>query len=436
MRSISAAKLESEGLAFYDELMRDDKIMQAVIKNFIRKRGKLSLFFVLLGWMNSVFGQDKFITLKKEPLEIPDRDFYIQAVIDARTNRSDIGFAQVGPFNKKVRMKFAQSVEAELMAYFQEALPPQANQRPVIVKLFVLGVGERTAMFSETALVVAKMAFYVEQDRRLGKIYEAEAQHKRGAMDVTKFHEENLRLVIARCLEDFSKSNWRTVTPVFTDSITMAASATDAGSRQMNFEHGQPLANELKRYMYSFGVGGFGAWQQNKMPMQFGSGLRVFFSYRDLRRLRFELGMDYVFARPMAQGNFFAFGNDVVTYAFSQGRQLNFDLTGKIAFADYPRHGLYFLLNFAATSLHSTDGKVLTNATLAVSDAKASISGIGFGGGLGYQHYLSKRMFIDCSAVFNFVVISTATGGDKTGKLPQSISSKAEMLKVQLGFDF
>ncbi|MGH7453180.1 MAG: hypothetical protein ACRENG_17655, partial [bacterium] len=181
---------------------------------------------------------------------------------------------------------------------------------------------------------------------------------------------------------------------------------------------------------------GLGAWQQNKMPMEFGSGLRVFFSYRDLRRLRFELGMDYVFTRPMSEGNFFAFGNDVVTYAFSQGRQLNFDLTGKIAFSDHPRNTPYFLLNFGATSLHSTDGKVLTNATLTVSDAKAGISGIGFGGGLGYQHYLSKRVFIDCNAVFNFVVIKSATGDGKTGKLPQSISSKAEMLKVQLGFDF
>jgi hypothetical protein len=403
------------------------------------------IFLLTLLWAGTVLGQEKYIALKREPLEISNRNFYIKDVIDARANLNDVGFAQTGAFNRKVLVKFDAGVRNELLDYFSAALPPMADQTPVILKLLALKVGEKTGLFSEHGMAEAKMAFYVEKEGRLGKVFETEAFYKTpGKLDVTKFHEENLRKVIGQCLQNFASSDWETVSPVYENVMTEATDTTKVASWSLAasdtnssaLRHAQSTAAGAGRYKYFFGIGGLGGFQQDQIPMEFGTGVRLFFGSRDFRQLTFELGIDFLFERALADSGFLAFGNETTAFAFTRCRQVNLDLAAKIAFVNRPDNFPYLMMNFGATGFHATDGKALTISTLQVRDEKVSISGIYFGAGLGYKRYLSSRMFMDYNAVFDFVIINSATGGSDAGRLPKSIRSNAEILKVQLGYDF
>lgn len=396
------------------------------------------LFIVLLA--NEANGQEKFITLQREPLAMSNRAFYVKGIADARANPNDVGFAQVGLFNKKVLVKFEAGIKRELMDYFHEVLPPEEGQTPVILQLLILRVGERTGAFSEKAKAEAKIAFYIEREGRWGKVYETTATHESGGMDVTKSHERNLRIVIEKCLQAFAASDWKTTEPVYVDlnrAPTKPSVAAPSAGEIGPIEAGAASSRGgLKEHKYSFGLGGIGALQQNQIPFQFGTGLRFFFGARDMRRLNTEVAIDYIFSRNMANDTFFAFGDETIAYAFTQAGQLNLDVTGKIALGESGYNFPYFGINLGLTRLFATNAKSVTNSTLTVKDAKASISGIYFGGGLGYKYYTSLRLFFDVNATFNFVIINSAVGGKKSGRLPKSISSKAESFKVQLGYAF
>jgi len=399
---------------------------------------KTFLFILLLATVTT--GQEIFIKLKREPLSISNRTFYIKDIVDARANPNDVGFAQTGLFNKKVLVKFASGIKSELLDYFQEALPQKEGQAPIILQLLILRVGERTGVFSEKAKAEAKIAFYIEREGRWGKVCETAATHESGGMDVTKSHERNLRIVIEKCLQTFAASDWKTAEPVYDDlnrePAKLSAAMQSAGEVIPTEAGAAPNSAGLKGHKYSFGLGGIGALQQSQMPFQFGTGLRFFFGVKDMRRLNTEIAIDYVFSRNMANETFFAFGDETIAYAFTQAIQLNMDVAGKIALGESRYNFPYFGINLGLTRFFAANAKSVTSATLKVKDAKASISGIYFGGGLGYKYYTSSRLFFDVNAIFNFVIINSAAGGKKSGRLPKSISSKAENFKVQLGYDF
>ncbi|MGH7598447.1 MAG: hypothetical protein ACREOI_18985, partial [bacterium] len=86
--------------------------------------------------------------------------------------------------------------------------------------------------------------------------------------------------------------------------------------------------------------------------------------------------------------------------------------------------------------LRFTHGKVIDNSTFIIRDEDMNVSGFYLGAGLGYKHYMTPRLFLDLSAIFDYVFIESAQGGDKSGKLPKSVKSPAEVLKLQFGHDF
>jgi len=406
---------------------------------------KLVLLVLIL--FGVVSGQEKFIALKREPITIANRNFYIKDIADSRPNRAYVGFSRTGFLNKNVLVKFKPSVKQELLNYFRDALPPKPKQTPVILQLLVLRVSEKTSAFSEKAKAEAKLAFYIERDGKWGKVYETAAVHESEGTDATKLHERSLRIVLGQCLQAFANSRWETAP--FTDAniAPLAAKPVDTTKTVLppsisgelvpsETQESSSENTELQTRKYSFGIGGIGAMQQNKFPLDFGTGMRFFFGAKDMRRLNTEVAIDYVLARNLSNGLFFAFGNTVTVFAFSQARQLNLDLTGKIALGsgrlDFP----YFLINLGATKLLATNAQSLTLATGAFDEAKASVSGIYFGAGLGYKYYVGPRLFFDINGSFNFVLINSASGGNISDRLQKSISAKAQLFKAQLGHEF
>ena len=204
----------------------------------------------------------------------------------------------------------------------------------------------------------------------------------------------------------------------------------DSGLAQEN------KASDTTNYQFSFGLGGVGTMQQDNFPLEFGTGLRLFWGWNGFQRLTIELAADVTFNRKIPDDEIFVFGDNVITFGFSKGYLINVDWTGKIAFLNRLRNSPYFLLNFGLTVFEASDGKAVNNVTLAVKDENASVSGFYLGAGIGYKHHLTTRLFVDFNAVFDYVIIESATGGDKTSDLNKSIKSPAEIFIMQLGYDF
>jgi hypothetical protein len=201
-------------------------------------------FLLMISFISLVFCKDMFITLKKEPLHINNRKFYIKDLIDARPNQNNIGFAKTGIFNRKTVVKFKNGVRNELMEYFNDVLPPEEGQIPIIIKLLVLRVSEKMGLTREYARAEIKMAFYREKEGKLGKVYEAEAFYETSSgLDVTKDHEGNIRHVLKQCLQQFANSNWEKIEPRFEESnkLIMEVNESDTTLKNLPPEKGNVL---------------------------------------------------------------------------------------------------------------------------------------------------------------------------------------------------
>jgi hypothetical protein len=81
----------------------------------------------------------------------------------------------------------------------------------------------------EYAKAEIELSFYKKRDDQLGKVYEAEAFYEiPSSLDVTKYHESNIRLVINQCLEKFSASEWRKQDPAYENAEWVSSQITES----------------------------------------------------------------------------------------------------------------------------------------------------------------------------------------------------------------
>jgi hypothetical protein len=108
------------------------------------KRCSLINLIFLFVFQSTTYCKDMIISLKNEPLEIHNRDFYIEDLIDARTQKENIGYAKTGLLNQKSGVQFKTDLRTEILGYLSHVLPQKENQIPVIIKITYLNVSERT----------------------------------------------------------------------------------------------------------------------------------------------------------------------------------------------------------------------------------------------------------------------------------------------------
>lgn len=203
------------------------------------------IFLMILMIMGiCIHGQDLSITLKPEKKQIKNAKFFIQGVEDGRSDKSQIGTAQIGLFNKRVSVHLSDGVEKQLLSYFNTLLPEAPEKTPIWVRVNELSVNEKTSLMSENATATAVLSFYKITSNDTLKIHQVLGFIQKTGMDVTQFHEPNLRSVLLQCVEGFLKIDLDTIqlyqTPRFEraisvqkDSLMIAASKMQGETRSL-----------------------------------------------------------------------------------------------------------------------------------------------------------------------------------------------------------
>ncbi|MDT0675199.1 hypothetical protein [Autumnicola musiva] len=178
------------------------------------------LILLMLTFTTSQAQKDHLITLEaKDSLQT---NFYIKKVIDARSQKENIGVAQKGAFNKKVPANFSEDFVPHLQNYFNNLLPANEEKIPLILKVDKLYISERTSAMSEQGVCEVQLEFLKDvdgQEYSLG-IFSSSLEGK--GMDVTGKHDERIKDALKNCITEFSVSNWKEMElqPLSTTNIT------------------------------------------------------------------------------------------------------------------------------------------------------------------------------------------------------------------------
>jgi hypothetical protein len=157
------------------------------------------------------FAQKDFIvSLKAESLLLPNRGFYIDSVVDARSITTNIGMAQVGMNNRQVEAQFDKPFEQAIATYFQNTLPPQNGQQRIIAVVNELRISEKTYKMKERGFAEVDITFCRIDSGQLYALHTVVKQEESGGMDVTAAHPRRLATALNECVKDFNATNYRT----------------------------------------------------------------------------------------------------------------------------------------------------------------------------------------------------------------------------------
>ncbi|SFQ50001.1 hypothetical protein [Hymenobacter arizonensis] len=139
--------------------------------------------------------------LKAEKLDVPTSPWQVTQVLDLRTDRSRLGEVLQGLDNHRVSADFTQSLATEVKQFVQVQMPRQPDARPVIMRVFTLGLSEVQRTSSEHAEAELVADFLEPQPDSSYRVLLSVGEFtRRGGLDVTKFHPANLALVLQQAL--------------------------------------------------------------------------------------------------------------------------------------------------------------------------------------------------------------------------------------------
>lgn len=165
------------------------------------------LFFLLFLFVITApsFGQKiHYIELRPEIIELPNRGFYIEKVVDERYSKAQLGWTRKGLFNTKIPVDFESSFRIALEKFFAEALPQRQGQVPVTAVFKVLKTSE--GFDAKVATVTAELRVEFFYNEIL--LFRKDAHVENTGEETGILLEESLREVLKEALEALHGSNW------------------------------------------------------------------------------------------------------------------------------------------------------------------------------------------------------------------------------------
>lgn len=144
------------------------------------------------------------ISLIQEKINLADRKFYIDSVIDNRVVKTTIGTVQKGLLNTKYPAQLKGGFTNALQAYFDNALPQEAGQTPITIQVNWFQVSELTRVADEFGFADITLEYYHGKDLLFSNKQHIEVS----SVDVTRLHEENIREAFKKSLAEFNQSGW------------------------------------------------------------------------------------------------------------------------------------------------------------------------------------------------------------------------------------
>lgn len=150
----------------------------------------------------------RLINLNKDPVEMPDRKFFILDVLDNRQMKSAIGIVKSDETGDNVMLDFTTEMPEELMSFFKSAFPPDSGQMPLVISVNKLWVTELEKDNSEISKCEITLKFLTPDHQEL---YISEVVNEIGLSSIQTTNKENIRKSIIKCMDDFNDSEWQII---------------------------------------------------------------------------------------------------------------------------------------------------------------------------------------------------------------------------------
>jgi hypothetical protein len=172
----------------------------------------------------TLFGQrPKYIHLKAFPLlDISDRMFYVDSVIDNRANKANIGQVRLGLFSRLTPAELDGPFETALKSWFETTVPKKEGQVRLIAVINDLRIEEDLSTpvdFANAELIkpgsvefgVANVdvMFCKLDSGKLKVVAETQNEQKSIALDATIRHRVRIDLALCECLRQLEHSRWQ-----------------------------------------------------------------------------------------------------------------------------------------------------------------------------------------------------------------------------------
>jgi hypothetical protein len=183
----------------------------------------LLLGFLLAASPSYAQPQPYRFTLKAEKLDVPAGPWQVARVLDLRADRSRLGTVHRGMDNASVSADFTQPLAAELRQFLRTQLPAPVGARPVILRVFTLGLSEDLRATSESAEAELIADFLEPQpDSTFRVLLTVGETTRRGGLDVTKHHATNIALVLQQALRQLAALPAATATETLSRADALA----------------------------------------------------------------------------------------------------------------------------------------------------------------------------------------------------------------------
>jgi hypothetical protein len=170
------------------------------MKNKIRLLA-LALFFPLF----LLSQEDSFqLTLKEQKDDSKLSSYYIEQIIDARNDKSNIGVTNKYLHNRKENIQFSTTLETEFVQFLGKKMLAQAQAKPLIIKVIALKIEEYKG--KPWAKISLSISFLQKENTEYVELFRASNVH---FYDISfknrkAFYEENLAKSLNQCFVDFA----------------------------------------------------------------------------------------------------------------------------------------------------------------------------------------------------------------------------------------
>ena len=166
---------------------------------------KIYSLFILTLLANFSFSQKPYIiNLSYEQIELPDRKFYIDSIIDNRINKSNIGKVKTGLNDKQNVADLQDGLKKSLLLYYFYSMERYKTQIPITIKINAFEISEKTMVGIEYGYADISFDYLYKSTLLFSDNEHLETYAK----DVTSSHEKNIRDALKKSLQEFNESNW------------------------------------------------------------------------------------------------------------------------------------------------------------------------------------------------------------------------------------
>ncbi|WOK04847.1 hypothetical protein RT717_17330 [Imperialibacter roseus] len=208
-------------------------------------KNQLLLCLLFIGLLSGTSFAQKTYVIKLNPdyINIPNRSFYIDQVIDNRTDKSRIGIVHNGT---QRLAQFEYGLENSLEGYLKSAFPTTTQEIPIVMVINRLEISEKPANVGEVGYADISVDFFTGEI----KLFSTDQHVEVTGNDVTKLHEANIREAVAKTLFAFDDSNWVSVMHGKTEKPQPSRN-TVPGSEAALYSVTQPVSGDNPNYKAS-----------------------------------------------------------------------------------------------------------------------------------------------------------------------------------------